>query len=140
MSRGVRLALLYALFAAIATVANLVTQTIVVRLIDGPWAVQASIVAGTIVGLPVKYFLDKQWIFRYVTVHIGENVRLLILYTATAVITTLVFWGMEWLFQELFGTEAMRLVGGAVGLLIGYVTKYFLDRKYVFRTDSEGGE
>ncbi|MBR6976301.1 MAG: GtrA family protein, partial [Ottowia sp.] len=61
-----RLALLYSLFAAIATVANIGAQDICVRL--WPWtagSVVTSMAFGTLVGLLVKYVLDKKWIFRF---------------------------------------------------------------------------
>lgn len=135
VSRGIRIAALYALFALIATAANLGTQWVVVRLFEGPWVIAASVLAGTIVGLPVKYVLDKKWIFAFVTVHPREDARLLALYTVTAVLTTLLFWGTEWLFDIWFDDEAMRLLGGGIGLAIGYTCKYFLDRRFVFSAD-----
>ena len=30
----------------------------------------------------------------------------------------------------------MRYLGGMIGLAIGYLTKYHLDKRYVFRTES----
>lgn len=135
MRPAARIALLYALFALIATTANLLTQAGVVRIFPGEWAIPAAIVAGTVVGLPVKYVLDKRWIFSYATAHPLEDVRLIALYTVTAVATTLLFWGTEWLFHAAFEAEAMRLMGGGIGLAIGYCVKYFLDRRFVFGTD-----
>lgn len=140
MTRGLRIALLYALFALIATAANFATQMIVVRIYQGDWSIAAAVLAGTIVGLPVKYLLDKKWIFAYTTSKAVQDVRLFVLYTATAVVTTLVFWGVEWLFEVMFGGEAMRLVGGAIGLAIGYATKYLLDRHFVFGSADTAGE
>ncbi len=140
MRRSVRIALLYTLFAVIATAANFATQMIVVRLYDGPWSIPLAVLAGTVVGLPVKYFLDKKWIFAYTTTRATQNVGLFALYTVTAVVTTLVFWGTEWLFEVLFRTEAMRLLGGAIGLAIGYATKYLLDRRFVFTAAADDDE
>jgi putative flippase GtrA len=139
---GLRIGLLYALFALIATAANFATQMLVVRLYDGPWAISLAVLAGTVVGLPVKYVLDKKWIFAYTTTRASQHVNLFALYTATAVVTTLVFWGFEALFEVLYRTEAMRLVGGAIGLAIGYASKYLLDRHFVFRVSGsdERGE
>ena len=39
--------------------------------------------------------------------------------------TTVIFWGFE--------TKEMRYLGGIIGLAIGYLTKYHLDKRYVFR-------
>ena len=30
----------------------------------------------------------------------------------------------------------MRYLGGVIGLAIGYLTKYHLDKRYVFRTEA----
>ena len=47
--------------------------------------------------------------------------------------TTVIFWGFEFGFQYLFATKEMRYLGGALGLAIGYVAKYLLDKRFVFR-------
>jgi putative flippase GtrA len=140
MRRGARIASLYLLFAVIATAANLLAQMAVVRVVPGAWSIPLSILIGTLVGLPVKYVLDKKWIFAHVTVHVRDNVRLFALYTGTAVATTLIFWGAEGLFQMVFGTERMRLVGGTIGLAIGYFAKYLLDRRFVFNSGTQADE
>ena len=54
------------------------------------------------------------------------------LYGFTAVFTTAVFWGAEWLFDLTFGSVAGRLLGGAIGLASGYAIKYRLDKRFVF--------
>lgn len=54
------------------------------------------------------------------------------LYTFTGVFTTALFWGIEFGFQSLFGTDAMRYLGGAIGLTLGYIIKYRLDKRFVF--------
>ncbi|HMU91334.1 MAG TPA: GtrA family protein, partial [Pseudomonadales bacterium] len=33
-----------------------------------------------------------------------------------------------------FATKEMRYLGGIIGLAIGYLAKYHLDKRYVFRT------
>lgn len=133
-----KIAVLYAAFAAVAMGANLGTQIISSTLYHGPWAIELSILVGTLVGLPVKYVLDKMYIFRFKANNLGHDTRLFILYSLMAVVTTLIFWGLEGAFQVLFGTETMRLIGGALGLTVGYIIKYQLDKKFVF-TRSEGG-
>ena len=50
-------------------------------------------------------------------------------------ITTVIFWGAETAFWLIWRTDAMRELGAVIGLGIGYVVKYHLDRRYVF-TDS----
>ncbi|MCL1962124.1 MAG: GtrA family protein [Desulfovibrionaceae bacterium] len=47
--------------------------------------------------------------------------------------TTVIFWGFEFGFHAPFGTRWMRYLGGVIGLAIGYVAKYGLDKRFVFR-------
>ena len=51
---------------------------------------------------------------------------------ATGVATTVIFWGSETLFWLVWKTDFMREAGALLGLAIGYVTKYNLDRRFVF--------
>jgi putative flippase GtrA len=48
-------------------------------------------------------------------------------------LTTVIFWGFEWAFQLLYETKEMRYLGGVIGLALGYLTKYQLDKRFVFR-------
>ena len=48
------------------------------------------------------------------------------------VVTTFVFWGFELGFNYVFDFEFAKYLGAIIGLAIGYITKYFLDKKYVF--------
>lgn len=54
------------------------------------------------------------------------------LYTVMGVATTALFWGIEYGFHLAFGTDAMRYLGGVIGLTLGYIIKYQLDKRYVF--------
>lgn len=128
-----RLALTYAIFALIATAANIGAQDLVTRGYNGAFDVLLSVVIGTGVGLVVKYMLDKRYIFRFRArdaVHDGQT---FVLYTLMGLATTVIFWGFEFGFHHLFETKEMRYLGGVVGLAIGYVAKYRLDKRYVFR-------
>lgn len=135
MRSNVEIVVLYALFAAAATVANLSAQIASVRLYGGPYAVPLSILIGTAVGLPLKYVLDKRYIFRFSSRDIRHDARLFVLYTQMAVLTTFVFWGTEYLFDWVFESDAMRYLGGAIGLAVGYYVKYRLDKRHVFVGD-----
>lgn len=134
MTDRTRVAVLYSLFAALALVLNLLSQAIFVRFYTGDFAIIFSIIIGTAVGLPVKYVLDKKYIFKFSAENLFHDTKLFFLYGLMAVVTTAVFWGSEALFQFLFKTEQMRLIGGALGLIIGYLIKYQLDKKFVFST------
>ena len=133
-----RIAALYAAFAGIATLANLASQAAAIRVYQGRFAVELSILVGTLVGLPIKYALDKRYIFRFRTASLAHDGRLLLIYGFTGVLTTLLFWSVEYAFHWWFGSDGMRYLGGAIGLALGYVVKYGLDRRFVFVTTPFG--
>jgi putative flippase GtrA len=124
--------LLYSLFAIISIVANLGTQKIYISLSSERLAVPLSVLAGTAVGLSVKFLLDKAWIFRYQHRNVAHGLKSFFLYSMMGVATTAIFWGLELGADLICRTEAARLAGGAVGLVIGYLVKYKLDKKFVF--------
>lgn len=130
-----KLAINYFIFAIIATAANICTQDLVVRAYSGNWHILASVIVGTGVGLVVKYVLDKKYIFRFRARSVSHDTRTFVLYTAMGLATTVIFWGFEFGFHHLFETREMRYLGGVMGLAIGYLVKYHLDKRYVFRTE-----
>ena len=126
------LALRYALFAGIASLANLAVQGGILGLTGLPYRYGFALVAGTLCGLIVKYFLDRTWIFHDRTRSIRGQGRQFTLYTLTGVVTTAIFWASETAFYLAFGTVRLTQLGGALGLILGYVLKYHLDRRFVF--------
>lgn len=138
---GPGLALRYTLFAVIATLANLGMQRLVLTAGDSGAVFTAAIGAGTLVGLVVKYVLDKRWIFYDSSTGLRAHGRKFALYTAMGIVTTCIFWGSETAFWLIWGTDTMRELGAILGLMVGYVTKYILDRRFVFtdaRLQAEG--
>lgn len=132
MKQTARISILYGLFAALATVVNLAIQALVVYLYKGIYVIELSILAGTASGLPVKYMLDKCHIFDFKARNLSHDGQMFFLYSFTGVLTTILFWGIEYSFQWIFGTDLMRYIGGAVGLSFGYFIKYHLDKRFVF--------
>lgn len=122
------LVLRYAVFAAIATLANLAAQRVV---LTGAGLVPALII-GTGVGLVVKYLLDKRWVFDDREGGMAAHGRKFSLYTLMGVATTAIFWSTETAFWLIWRTDPMREAGAVLGLAVGYVVKYNLDRRYVF--------
>ena len=123
----------YAAFAILATLANLATQRLILPADVTAFDFSLALGAGTVVGLVVKYALDKRWIFFDHTSGVRAHGRKFTLYTVTGVFTTAVFWGMETAFWVIWGTNAMRETGAVIGLTIGYALKYQLDKRYVFQ-------
>ncbi len=133
MKVAARIALIYTLVSALATVANIATQALVVAGYDGAYAIQLSVLLGTATGFPIKYVLEKKYVFEFQADNLAHDTRLFILYGFMGVFTTLIFWGVEWAFQVLFQTDAMRYLGGAIGLAVGSFIKYHLDKRFVFK-------
>ena len=126
------LVLRYAAFAVVATVANLGVQRLVLTQgSDGP-TFAFAIVAGTLVGLIIKYVLDLRWIFYDLDTSMKAQGQKFSLYAATGLITTAIFWGVETAFWLVWHTDFMRELGAVIGLSFGYVVKYNLDRRFVF--------
>ncbi len=133
MISGKELVFRYSLFAVIATAANIGAQWCVFQLYDGPFAFTTAMLVGTVVGLVIKYALDKRWIFYDTDNGVRAHGQKFMLYSTMGLATTLIFWGSEIGFELLFDHPAMKYVGAVLGLSIGYVTKYYLDRQFVFR-------
>lgn len=123
---------LYLTFAGIATCANIATQWFIFRVLPAHYQLYGSMLAGTAVGLAVKYMLDKRWIFGFRADSQTHEVCTFFRYSTTGILTTLMFWGTELVFQYVFGLEIMRYIGAALGLAVGYLIKYNLDKRLVF--------
>lgn len=126
------LVLRYALFAVLATAANLAVQRVVLAGGEEGWRFAAALGAGTAVGLALKYALDKRWIFMDADRGLRDHGRKFTLYTAMGVVTTAIFWGTETAFWLVWRTDPMREAGAVLGLAVGYAVKYRLDRRFVF--------
>lgn len=135
MIASTKLALRYAILALIATGANIGVQDLSIRVYVGPFDITLSILMGTGIGLVIKYILDKRYIFRFNARTLSHDGKTFLLYTLMGIATTLIFWGMEFGFQWLYETKEMRYLGGVLGLTLGYVTKYQLDKHFVFRVN-----
>jgi len=123
----------YVFFAIIATIANLSAQFMVIEMINLPfYPLYSGILVGTLIGLLVKYYLDKHYIFYFHTKSKRQDMKKFIIYSTMGVLTTLIFWFFELSFNYLFATLYAKYVGAIIGLSIGYVTKYNLDKRFVF--------
>lgn len=129
-----KLIITYTILALIATAANIGSQDLTVRIYAGAYAVLLSIMVGTGVGLVVKYILDKHYIFRFRARDAVHDSQTFTLYALMGLVTTAIFWGFELGFNHLFQTTTLRYLGGVIGLAIGYVAKYHLDKRFVFRS------
>ncbi len=122
----------YSLFALFATFCNLFFQYLSLSFYHGVAALYIAIIIGTFSGLVIKYYLDKKYIFYYVSQNNKAAVQKIIIYGMMGVFTTLIFWSTEITFHHLFKTEYAKYLGALIGLSVGYMSKYHLDKKYVF--------
>ena len=127
----------YIIFALIATAVNIGAQDMVIRNYIGAFDILISVVVGTGVGLVVKYIFDKRYIFRFRARDVAHDGKTFALYTVMGLVTTVIFWGFEFGFHHIFETKEMRYLGGIIGLSIGYLTKYHLDKRFVFKQFAE---
>ena len=122
----------YSLFAVISTIFNLLFQYITLLVYSATFSLYIAMFVGTLAGLVAKYILDKKYIFYHKPKDKKDDAKKLFLYSFMGVFTTIIFWGTEIAFDSFFSNPNAKYLGAVIGLSIGYVIKYFLDKKYVF--------
>ncbi|MCY4211953.1 MAG: GtrA family protein [Gammaproteobacteria bacterium] len=126
------LVLRYSIFAVLASTINILTQISSTILYAGRYELYVAILAGTGTGLITKYILDYHWIFESQPITLrGHSVKFA-LYSLGGVFTTCIFWGTQLAFVAAGDETWLRYTGAVAGLTIGYVTKYHLDKFFVF--------
>jgi len=126
------LAIRYAIFAGISTLFNLLFQYFSFLAYNGFSSLYVAMFIGTLAGLVVKYILDKKFIFYHEVKDKKDDAKKFALYSLMGVFTTIIFWGTEIAFDYLSQDPNAKYLGAVIGLSIGYVIKYFLDKRFVF--------
>lgn len=124
----------YILFAFLATLVNLGVQKLSFFLYQGPYSLFIAMIAGTGSGFVLKYLLDKFFVFKYTAQNKAEEAKTVFLYGLMAIVTTLIFWGTELAFDWAIAADWGKYLGAVIGLTAGYIIKYYLDSKFVFKT------
>jgi len=122
----------YILFATISTLFNLLFQYISFLIYKGAGSLYVAMFVGTLAGLVIKYILDKKFIFYHIVEDKKDDAKKFALYSLMGVFTTIIFWGSEIAFDSFSNDPNAKYLGAIIGLSIGYIIKYFLDKKYVF--------
>jgi putative flippase GtrA len=122
----------YIIFAVISTLFNLLFQYLSFFIYSELAALYVAMFIGTLAGLIVKYVLDKKFIFYHEVKDKKDDAKKFALYSLMGVFTTIIFWGTEITFDHLSQDPNAKYLGAVIGLSIGYVIKYFLDKKFVF--------
>lgn len=132
--KTINITVLYTLFASFSIIINILAQVLSVWVYVGQFYIEVSILIGTATGLPLRYILEKKYIFAFKSKNLIHDSKLFFIYTLMSVFTTLIFWITEYSFHFIFDTDTMRYFGGIIGLGIGFYIKYHLDKKFVFVT------
>jgi len=82
----------------------------------------------------IKFFLDKYLVFKKTSLKVKETSQEFFKYFGFAILTTVENIGIQFVLTNFLG--APLELGFLISLSIGYVTKFFLDRKYVFTNDT----
>ena len=122
----------YSVFAVLSILVNLAFQYFSLAIYDGAASLYVAMFMGTLFGLVTKYVLDKKYIFYHKPKDKKDDAKKFMVYSLMGVFTTVIFWSTEILFDMIFASEYAKYIGAVLGLSIGYVIKYFLDKKYVF--------
>ena len=78
----------------------------------------------------LKFILDKFIVFQKKSIEFKQTSKEFLKYFGFAVITTIENIGIQFLLTNFFGTPLE--ISMVAALTIGYLTKFLLDRKYVF--------
>jgi len=122
----------YTTFSIFAILINLLSQYSIFQVYPAKNSLYVAMFLGTLSGLLVKYYLDKRFIFYFHAKSRKKDIKTLMMYSIMGVITTIIFWAFELVFDMLYNNERAKYVGATVGLTIGYSIKYLLDKRYVF--------
>lgn len=127
------IAIKYTLFAIFSTAFNLLFQYLSFLVYTDVASLYVAMLAGTTAGLLCKYILDKKFIFYHKPKGKVDDAKKFIRYTIMGIFTTFIFWGTEISFDMYFEEENAKYAGAIIGLSIGYIIKYFLDKRFVFK-------
>ena len=125
----------YILFAILAMTVNIFFQYLSFLLIDHKYELYIAILNGTILGMILKYYLDKNYIFYYVKKKFN-NKNIFLLYIFTSIFTTIIFLAIELWFSYYVNINYSEYIGALVGLTLGYSLKNLLDKQLVFNNQS----
>jgi len=126
------LAIKYTLFALISTLLNLLFQYLSFLVYSDFASLYVAMFIGTLVGLITKYILDKKFIYYHTCKDKKDDAKKFAHYSLMGLFTTIIFWGTEIVFDAFFQNPNAKYVGAIIGLGMGYIIKYFLDKNYVF--------
>jgi putative flippase GtrA len=81
----------------------------------------------------IKFFLDKYFVFKKSSLKAKETTLEFLKYFGFAILTTIENIGIQFILTNIF--KSPLELSFIIALTIGYVTKFFLDRRYVFNKE-----
>lgn len=125
---------IYSIIVVFSSLVNIFFQRMTLEIY--PSLLVLAMLMGTGTGFLAKYLLDAKFIFKYRPKSLNDQVKVATKYGLMSVFTTLIFWGTELSFHHFVPMPESALWGAALGLTIGNLIKYRLDKKYVFTTEA----
>lgn len=130
----------YFFFAAIAILLNTLIFTLLYEwaqavVADRFWLALAEYAAkscGIVAGFALKYFLDKNYVFADEKKERRQEAKQIGLYGLFSVFTTLLTFALAEVGERLMHHRYEATIGWLFGLVVGYTTKYYLDKNFVF--------
>lgn len=131
----------YLIFAAIAIALNMLVfsaaKFILEQLFNYPdFAVIIKYTAklmGIASGFMLKYILDKKYVFNDSKGTLQEEAQKVGIYGLLSIFTTLLLFVISEGVERIIDWKYEVYAGWLIGLIIGYLLKYFLDKRFVFK-------
>lgn len=125
-----KMVFIYSIIVVLSSLVNIFFQRMTLEIWPS-WLVLAMLM-GTGTGFLTKFILDAKFIFKYRPKNLNDQVKVATKYGFMSVFTTLIFWGTELGFHHFIPIPESAMWGAALGLCMGNLIKYHLDKKYVF--------
>lgn len=130
----------YFFFAAIAILLNTLIFTLLYEwaqtwITEGIYRLLAEYIAkacGIVAGFALKYFLDKNYVFADEKKESRQEAKQIGLYGLFSIFTTLLAFGLAEVGEWLINHRYEATISWLLGLVVGYTTKYYLDKNFVF--------
>jgi len=125
----------YFCVASSSIVLNILIQFLSVQIYRGIFFIELSIIIATLLTMPTRYFIEKNYVF-YGLQKSSDSLSFS-MYTFSAIVSTIIFWSIEYSFHLIYYSDLLRYLGGILGLSIGFIIKFFIDKLYIFNTLSD---
>ena len=102
--------ILFSFFTVLTIIINIVSQAIFIKYYAGLFNIQLQVLFGTSLAMPVKYLLDKCYIFNFDTKEYSNSVILFGQYSFMGLFTTGIFWVIEFFSLRYLGQNSCDML------------------------------